>query len=88
MDVDPVRFRQILRNLVRNAAIHGGDRVWVETAHSAESGIVRVRDSGCGIPKELQELVFAPYQRVPGRVALPASFGLGLTISRRLAEAM
>ncbi len=88
VDVDPVRFRQILRNLVRNAAIHGGDRVWVETAHDAESGIVRVRDNGRGIPKELQELVFAPYQRAPGRVALPASFGLGLTISRRLAEAM
>ena len=88
VDVDPVRFRQILRNLVRNAAIHGGDRVWVEMAHDAESGIVRVRDNGGGIPKELQELVFAPYQRVPGRVPLPASFGLGLTISRRLAEAM
>lgn len=88
VDVDPVRFRQIIRNLVRNAAIHGGDRVWVETAHSAQSGIVRVRDSGCGIPKELQELVFAPYQRAPGGAMLPASFGLGLTISRRLAEAM
>lgn len=86
--VDRGRFRQILRNLVSNAIAYGGERVWIETEVAPDMGVVRVCDDGAGIAEERQDLVFAPYQRAHENPTQPGSFGLGLTVARRLAEAM
>lgn len=85
---DPLRFRQILRNLLSNAARYGGDRVTIEVETLAGAAVVRVRDNGVGIPRSERETIFEPYVRSTDDAALPGSIGLGLPVSRRLARLM
>jgi signal transduction histidine kinase len=88
VEVDPARFRQVLRHLITNAFFYGGNRVWIETAIVPGNALVRVCDDGPGIPESQRDLVFNPYYRAHEDPTQPASFGLGLPVSRRLAEAM
>jgi PAS domain S-box-containing protein len=85
---DPLRFRQILRNLFSNAERYGGNRVSVEAETVGDVTFVRVRDNGVGIPRRERESIFEPYQRSVGDGALPGSLGLGLPVSRSLARLM
>ncbi len=86
------KLRQILTNLVGNAlkfTAEGG--VEVVTAHhrDSEQYSFTVRDTGRGIPLEQQASIFEAFTQVED--SLHRHFegsGLGLTISRRLAEAM
>ena len=86
--VDPLRLRQIARNLLSNAARYGGDdvRMWVTT--SGFEVVIVVSDDGPGIPKGEEEKVFEAYGRSHLSETKPGSIGLGLTVSRYLAEAM
>jgi len=85
---DPLRLRQIARNLLSNASRYGGSTV--EVALFAEGGYVvfAVCDDGPGIPVEDQKEIFRAYGRSESAARRPGSIGLGLTVSRYLAEAM
>lgn len=85
---DPSRLRQVLRNLLTNAERYGGDNVDLTVAAGAESVVVEVVDDGPGLPPEEWEKIFEPYHRVHQTPGLPGSVGIGLTISRQLAELM
>ncbi len=85
---DPVRLRQILRNLLRNAERYGRGPIEVELARAVEGARVRVRDRGPGLPEEEWEMIFDPYYRAHDPGDQPGTFGLGLTISRMLAWLM
>jgi signal transduction histidine kinase len=85
---DPARVRQILRNLISNAFRYGGESVEVMTYERGTSSCIAVCDSGEGIPLVEQGRIFEPYQRSAHREGLTASIGLGLTVSRRLADLM
>lgn len=85
---DPLRFRQILRNLVTNAVRYGGDRVSIQTEQAGGRVLVSVVDDGPGIPEHLWEMVFEPYQRAHTDNSTPGSVGLGLTVARQLALLM
>ncbi len=85
---DPLRFRQILRNLITNAIRYGGEIIRVESKTNLQGSFLYVWDNGSGIPEESREAIFEPYQRAHDRVGLPSSVGLGLTISRQLARLM
>ena len=85
---DPVRVRQVLRNLVVNALRYGGPRIEVDVAKSGDSATLQVRDNGTGIAEEDWESIFDPYRRAHDRKGQPASVGLGLTVSRMLAQRM
>ena len=52
------------------------------------STIVEVCDDGDGIPAELREKVFEPYQTAHRAIGVTGSMGLGLTVSRELARLM
>jgi two-component system sensor histidine kinase FlrB len=73
-----------LSNLLDNArqACSGGGRVRLEGEHVAGTVMVRVIDSGAGIPREVQERLFEPFftTRAEGT-------GLGLAIVRTVVEA-
>jgi PAS domain S-box-containing protein len=99
---DRERVLQILANLLSNAVkftASGGD-IHVEVAqtthvasrHLHGSGpwiVIRVVDTGIGIPPEQQEAIFAPFvQGQGGHTRERDGTGLGLTISRRLARLM
>lgn len=87
-DADPVRLRQILRNLISNAVRYGGDQVEVGIGRENGHVHVTVTDDGPGIPDGKWEQVFEPYGRAHEASAQPSSVGLGLTVSRKLARLM
>jgi signal transduction histidine kinase len=85
---DPVRTRQILRNLVANAHRYGGGRVRILMSWMGGISILEVRDDGPPIPVAERGSIFDPYYRSRQPRGVTASVGLGLTVSRRLARAM
>jgi signal transduction histidine kinase len=87
-NADPLRFRQIVRNLIVNAIRYGGDIVRVESKANLDGCFLYVWDNGDGIPEDRREAVFEPYKRAHSSAGLPGSVGLGLSISRQLAQLM
>jgi len=85
---DPVRFRQIIRNLLTNAFRYGGESVSIDIRHDDERIWIDVVDNGEGVAFEARETIFEAYERAHRSVGLPGSVGLGLTVSRRLARLM
>jgi signal transduction histidine kinase/CheY-like chemotaxis protein len=93
---DPVRFRQILTNLVGNA-IKFTERGHVLVAVSEDDGEddaattlhVRVTDTGIGIPHDQQARVFESFSQADGSMTRRfGGTGLGLTISSTLVSMM
>ncbi len=84
---DPRRVRQILLNLLSNAIKFGrGNPIRVNIIRGdAGSVTVEVRDEGEGIPPDDQERIFDEFVQL-GKTQLQDGTGLGLPISRRLAE--
>lgn len=82
MSLDPVRIREVLLNLLSNAARAGGE---VRVRAEAQPGrlVIRVSDTGNGIPAEELPRIFDRF--VKGRDSRGS--GLGLAIARNLVEA-
>ncbi len=85
---DPVRVRQILRNLLENARRYGGTRIEIELGETSENTWVEVRDDGSGVPASILDKLFEPYQHAGGPAGVTESLGLGLSVSSQLAELM
>ena len=88
---DPDRTRQILSALLDNADRYTpqGTPVEVEVDHDGDDVRIRVIDHGPGIPSEHREQVFEQFQRLENPLTMrTGGVGLGLFLSRRLAEAM
>ena len=85
---DPVRVRQIIRNLLTNADRYGGPQL--ETVIAESGGMVElvVQDDGEGIAEEDREAIFERYTRAGGGSHPTESMGLGLSVSRSLARLM
>jgi signal transduction histidine kinase len=86
-DVDPVRMRQVLANLLSNALkfTPEGGRVLVEVGAEGDRANVRVSDSGPGIPSDELPRVFDRFFR--GRAAGGGGSGIGLTVVSELVRA-
>ncbi|WP_152223682.1 ATP-binding protein [Pseudomonas sp. SCB32] len=92
--VDPLRYRQVLSNLIGNA-IKFTDQGEVRVTYRAKADgdelavCVEVTDSGQGISAEDLQRLFAPFSQVGSSQMSPRSgTGLGLAISRTLCEMM
>ncbi|MBF0549566.1 MAG: response regulator [Deltaproteobacteria bacterium] len=92
---DPLRFSQILNNLVGNAVkfTHQGEiHIKVEAAARTNGHIllaVSVRDTGIGIAEEYREKLFESFSQADGSTTRKyGGTGLGLTISKTLVELM
>ncbi len=88
---DPDRTRQILTNLLSNALkfTPANGSITIEVSPTEESVLFSVRDTGAGIPADELERVFDSFHQVDGSTTrATGGTGLGLTISRRLAEKM
>lgn len=85
---DPLRVRQILRNLVSNALRYGQHRVRFSVETDDSSARLSVHDDGPGVAEDQQEAVFSPYHRGDRHETTPASIGIGLTVARTLARMM
>ena len=82
----PLALKRALRNLVVNAATHGGGAE-IGLSHQAGQARVSIRDHGPGIPPDLLGRVFEPFFRVdPARRKTVPGAGLGLAIAREILE--
>jgi two-component system, OmpR family, phosphate regulon sensor histidine kinase PhoR len=87
---DPEALRQIFTNLFDNALRHtpSGGRIRLATERAGGVTIVRVTDTGSGIPAEHLPRIFERFYRVdPGRSRQEGGTGLGLAIVKHLVEA-
>jgi PAS domain S-box-containing protein len=85
---DPQKVRQILVNLLSNATkftVEG--KIEVGARREGRQLLCYVRDTGIGIPEEHQLHIFEPFWQANTRASrrIPGT-GLGLTVSRRLAQ--
>jgi signal transduction histidine kinase len=85
---DPLRLRQIIRNLLSNATRYGGRNVSVHARREAGVVTVSVRDDGPGVPLDRADTIFEPYTSAHEPGTQPGSVGLGLAVSRTLARLM
>ncbi|MFD3975568.1 ATP-binding protein [Streptomyces cyaneofuscatus] len=98
---DRERLREVLENLLVNAAKYAADegtaeerRVWVEAVPVAEPGgeggapvtAVVVRDNGIGIPPDQQEDVLQLFRRLHRREERGGGSGVGLAVVKRIVE--
>ena len=85
---DPIRTRQIVRNLVSNATRHGGGLIHIEITPAGPATRLAVHDNGTGVPHNVVPKLFEPFAHAASPSRSPTSIGLGLSISRRLARLM
>lgn len=87
---DKMRLEQIIKNLLSNAIkFTATGHVTLEFKQSSIAGemIIKVIDTGIGIPKDKQHLVFEAFQQADGSTRRRfGGTGLGLSISRELAK--
>lgn len=85
---DPVRVKQVVRNLLINAARYGGKTIRVTIGEESGRPYVEVADNGSGIVAGDAERIFEPYQRAHAPKEERGSIGLGLAVSRTLTRLM
>jgi signal transduction histidine kinase/ActR/RegA family two-component response regulator len=91
VSVDRTRFSQILMNLGSNAIKYNrpsGKVTFTVSIPRADAVRVTVRDTGMGIPAEKQAKLFQPFQRAGQETGPIEGTGIGLVITKRLAEFM
>jgi len=91
---DQQRIRQVVYNLLSNAVKFTDAGEVVLSAAGTQSGgepgvLIRVCDTGCGIPESEQEAIFEPFHQVDGGTTRRhGGTGLGLSICRTLCAAL
>ena len=86
---DPVRLAQVLGNLLNNAAKYTeeGGRITLAVEQTNGEAVLRVRDTGVGIPPEMLRSVFDLFTQVDRSLdRSQGGLGIGLTLVQRLVE--
>lgn len=90
VDVDPHRIAQVITNLVDNSIkfTSEGGRLSVEVERTNQVARIRVKDSGVGIPRELQTSIFGMFTQLASGNSKSggAGLGIGLALSKSLME--
>jgi signal transduction histidine kinase len=89
LEADPTRLAQVVGNLLTNAAKYTppGGRIVVSAAAEGEEAVLRVRDSGIGIPAASLPRIFELFrQGDTGPARAESGLGVGLTLARMLVE--
>ncbi|MFV1960454.1 MAG: sensor histidine kinase, partial [Acidimicrobiia bacterium] len=85
---DPLRVRQVIRNLLTNAIKYGGGQIVLGVSENEGRAQVMVADDGVGVPVLESDLIFERYYRSAQSPTQPGSVGIGLAVSRQLADMM
>ena len=89
LDADATRLEQVLVNLLNNAAKYTdpGGEISVRLERRDSEAVLRVRDTGRGIPRDMLERVFEVFVQVSPTIDRgTGGLGLGLTLVKRLVE--
>ena len=89
LHADPVRLIQVIANLLNNAAKYTdrGGRIVISAQAEGSEAVIRVRDTGVGIPADMLDRIFDMFVQVelpPDRTR--QGLGIGLTLVKRLVE--
>jgi two-component system phosphate regulon sensor histidine kinase PhoR len=90
IEVDHKKFNILLKNLIENAIKYNKTEGSVTVSAERKNGeiLINVTDTGIGIPKEFQPLIFERFYRVDkSRSRNVGGTGLGLSIVKHIAEA-
>ena len=90
VDGDAVRLSQVFQNLLNNAAKYTerGGRIWLTAEGHGDGVVVRVRDTGVGIPRDTLPRLFEMFYQADRSLERGQSgLGVGLALVRRLVEA-
>ncbi len=89
VEADLVRLSQVISNLLNNAAKYteAGGRIELTTARQGGEAVVRVRDSGIGIPADKLRGVFEMFTQLDGsKRQSQGGLGIGLALVRSLVQ--
>jgi PAS domain S-box-containing protein len=89
LDADPTRLAQVLLNLLNNAAKYTkpGGRIWLGAERAGEQVVIRVKDTGVGIPADMLTRIFEMFTQVERSIGhAEGGLGIGLMLVKRLVE--
>ena len=89
LDADASRLEQVVVNLLTNAAKYteAGGSIWLSVQQEGNEAVLRVRDSGVGISRELLPHVFDLFTQAERSLARSeGGLGIGLCLVQRLVE--
>src|SRR5215217_1239470 len=80
--VDAPKVERIVENLLANAARHTptGTPVWVRVQAAGGDALMVVEDAGPGVPAEVRQAIFQPFQQGPTITAHAPGSGIGLAL--------
>ncbi len=88
LDVDPVRFEQVIVNIINNAAKYTEPGGRIEISHAVQDGLVelKIKDNGEGIDTENLQDIFEPFWQKNASGRSTTGIGIGLTLTKRIVE--
>jgi signal transduction histidine kinase len=89
MHADPTRLVQVLQNLLSNAAKYTepGGNIWLTAERDGREVLLRVKDTGPGLPADMLSGVFEMFTQVSQtRERTPGGLGIGLSLVKTLVE--
>ena len=89
VEADEIRLRQVLLNLLDNAAKYSKPNSVIKVSARSENEhiLIGVSDQGHGISEADQEKLFEPFERLRERPTTSKGLGLGLLVCKHLVEA-
>jgi len=86
--IDAAKVERIIENLLVNAVRHtpASTKLWIRVEPEGAGVHLLVEDDGPGVPEELRETIFEPFQQLPGAANPSPGVGIGLSLVARFAE--
>jgi PAS domain S-box-containing protein len=86
--IDAAKVERVVENLLANTARHTpvDAHVWLRLWAGGDELTIAVEDDGAGVPEDLRERIFEPFQQGSGEREHSPGVGVGLTLVRRFAE--
>ena len=86
--IDSAKVERIVENLLANTARHtpSNAQIWVSVRPQDCGALILVEDDGPGVPAELRDTIFEPFQQGPDAPQHSPGVGVGLTLVKRFAE--
>jgi signal transduction histidine kinase/CheY-like chemotaxis protein len=92
IEADPVRFNQIITNLLDNAMkynrTNGTVHIYCEDENDSKEVKINVKDSGIGVEQEDLDLIYEPFYRSKNTMNNWKGTGIGLAIVSQLTKRM